>query len=136
MPPKKSGMAIASLVLGILAVIPCFWGCFIFGILGVVFGQLGKKDIRDSGGAKTGEACAKWGFILGIVGIVAGVIYWILVATGTSTSPTAARQLTSASRPGQGASQDPAGRLRSTVKTASSARPTYATGVITLIGTR
>ena len=82
MPPKKSGMAVASLVLGILAVIPCFWGCFIFGILGVVFGQLGKKDIRDSGGAKTGEGLAKWGFILGIVGIVAGVIYWILVATG------------------------------------------------------
>jgi hypothetical protein len=83
MPPKKSGMAVASLVLGILAVIPCFWGCFIFGILGVVFGQLGKKDIRDSGGAKTGEPLAKWGLILGIVGIVAGIIYWILAATGT-----------------------------------------------------
>jgi len=83
MPPKKSGMAVASLVLGILGVLPCFWGCFIFAILGVVFGQLGKKDIRDSQGAKTGEGLAKWGFILGIVGIVAGVIYWILVATGT-----------------------------------------------------
>ncbi|KQW53298.1 hypothetical protein ASC77_03140 [Nocardioides sp. Root1257] len=75
-------MSIASLVLGILAVLPCFWGCFIFGILGVVFGVLGKKDVRESQGAKTGEGLAKWGFILGIVGIAFGVIYWILVATG------------------------------------------------------
>jgi hypothetical protein len=82
MPPKRSGMAVASLVLGILAVIPCFWGCFIFGILAVIFGQLGKRDIRDSAGAKTGEGAAKWGFILGIVGIVLGIIYWILAASG------------------------------------------------------
>jgi len=81
MPPKRSGLAVAGLVLGIVGVIPCFWGCFIFSILGVVFGQLGKKDIRESGGAKTGEPLAKWGFILGIVGIALGVIYWILVGT-------------------------------------------------------
>ncbi|GAA1769743.1 hypothetical protein GCM10009795_014860 [Nocardioides hankookensis] len=91
-PPKRSGMAVASLVLGILAVLPCFWGCFIFGILGVVFGVLGKKDIRESQGGKTGEGLARWGLILGIVGIAFGVVYWILVATGAidisySTSP-------------------------------------------------
>jgi len=82
MPPKRSGLAVAGLVLGIVGVLPCFWGCFIIAILGVVFGQLGKKDIRESGGAKTGEGAAKWGVILGVVGIVLGVIYWILVATG------------------------------------------------------
>jgi hypothetical protein len=82
MPPKRSGMAVASLVLGILAVIPCFWGCMIFGILAVVFGQLGKKDIRESAGAKTGEGAAKWGFILGIVGLALGVFYWILSLSG------------------------------------------------------
>jgi len=80
-PPKRSGMAVASLVLGIIGVIPCFWGCFIFSILAVVFGQLGKKDIRESAGAKTGEGAAKWGFILGLVGIALGVVYYILVAT-------------------------------------------------------
>jgi len=36
MPPKRSGMAVASLVLGIIGVIPCFWGCLIFSILGIV----------------------------------------------------------------------------------------------------
>jgi uncharacterized membrane protein len=80
MPPKRSGLAVAGLVLGIVGVIPCFWGCFIFSILGIVFGQLGKKDIRESGGTKTGEPLAKWGVILGIVGIALGIIYWILVA--------------------------------------------------------
>ena len=98
-------MAVAALVLGIIGVLPCFWGCFIFAILGVVFGQLGKKDIRESGGAKTGEGLAKWGFILGIVGIVAG--RHLLDPGGhraRSTSPTTAR---SADRgpSGQGASQ-------------------------------
>jgi hypothetical protein len=82
MPPKRSGMAVAGLVLGIIGVIPCFWGCFIFSILGVVFGQLGKRDIASSGGAKTGEGMAKWGFILGIIGLALGVLYWILAASG------------------------------------------------------
>lgn len=75
-------MAVAGLVLGIIGVIPCFWGCLIFSILGVVFGQLGKKDIRESAGAKTGEGAAKWAVILGIIGIVLGILYWILVASG------------------------------------------------------
>lgn len=82
LPPKNSGMAVAGLVLGIVGVIPCFWGCFIFSILGVVFGQLGTKDIRESNGTKKGEALAKWGFILGLIGIALGVLYWVLVATG------------------------------------------------------
>ena len=82
MPPKNSGMAVAGLVLGIIGVVPCFWGCFIFSILGIVFGQLGKKEIRESQGTKKGEGLAKWGVILGIAGIVLSVLYWILVATG------------------------------------------------------
>jgi hypothetical protein len=80
-PPKRSVLAIVGLVLGIIGVIPCFWGCLIFSVGGIVFSMLGKKEIRDSNGAKTGEGAAKWGFILGLVGIALGVIYWILVAT-------------------------------------------------------
>jgi hypothetical protein len=80
--PKRSGMAVAGLVLGIIGVIPCFWGCLVFSILGVVFGQLGKRDIAQSGGTKTGAGAAQWGFILGLVGIGLGVVYWILVAAG------------------------------------------------------
>ncbi|MCD4534797.1 DUF4190 domain-containing protein [Nocardioides sp. cx-169] len=80
-PQKTSGMAITSLVLGIIGVFPCCsW--FVFGIGAVVFGLLGKKDIRESNGAKKGAGLAQWGFILGIVGIALGILFWILVATG------------------------------------------------------
>lgn len=79
MPPKTSGMAIAALVLGIVGVIGC--GCVIPSILGIVFGVLGKKDVRESGGAKKGAGMAQAGFILGIVGIVLAVAYWVIVAT-------------------------------------------------------
>ena len=79
MPPKTSGMAIASLVLGIVGIITC--GCMIFSVLGIVFGVIAKKDIRESGGTKTGAGLAQAGFILGIVGVVLGIIYWIIVAT-------------------------------------------------------
>ena len=81
-PPKNSGLAVAALVLGIVGAVPCFWGCLIFSILGIVFGQLGKKDIRESAGAKKGDAFAQWGFILGLIGLALGIVYWILVATG------------------------------------------------------
>jgi len=72
-------MAIAALVLGIAGVILC--GCLIPSILGVVFGVLGKKDVRESGGAKKGAGMAQAGFILGIVGLVLAAIYWIVVAS-------------------------------------------------------
>lgn len=80
-PPKNSGMAITSLVLGILGVVCC--GCGLFSIAAVVFGHLGKKEIAESGGTKTGAGMAQAGFILGLVGIAISVLYWILIALGT-----------------------------------------------------
>jgi uncharacterized membrane protein YedE/YeeE len=79
--PKNSVMAVIALVLGIIGVIPCFWGCGVFQIGAIVLGILGKKDVAESNGAKKGANLAQWGFILGIVGIVLAVIYWILWAT-------------------------------------------------------
>jgi uncharacterized membrane protein len=80
--PQRSGMALAGFILGIIGVIPCFWGCLVFSILGVVFGQLGKRDIAQSGGAKTNGNQARWAVILGIIGICLGILYWILVGAG------------------------------------------------------
>lgn len=87
-PTGTSGMAIASLVLGIVGILSC--GCLIFSILAIVFGRIANRDI--SAGTKSGAGLAKTGFILGVVGVVLGVLYWILViVTGnvnftTSTS--------------------------------------------------
>jgi hypothetical protein len=79
-PPKKSVMAISSLVLGILGFVCC--GCGLFSIAAIVLGILGKKEIAESNGTKTGAGMAQAGFILGIVGIAISVLYWILYAVG------------------------------------------------------
>ena len=81
-PPKKSVMAIIGLVLGIIGAIPCFSGCLIFSIGAIVLSKLAQKEIAQSQGAKTGAGQAKWAFILGLVGLAIGAVYWILVGTG------------------------------------------------------
>lgn len=79
--PKNSPLAIASLVLGIIGMIPCFYGCFVFAIAAAVTGFIAKGQISGSNGAQKGAAQAQWGWILGLVGIALGVVYWILFAT-------------------------------------------------------
>ena len=84
-PAKTSGKAIAGLVLGILGVFPCAT-CFIFSILAIVFGNLADKEIKGSHGALTGDGLAKWAKILGIVGIVLGILLWVLSLAGVIPS--------------------------------------------------
>lgn len=77
-PQQTSVMAIISLVTGILGLLCCTW--FVFSIAAAILGFLGKKEIAE--GRKTGKGLAQAGFILGIVGIVLGVIVWVvLIAT-------------------------------------------------------
>jgi hypothetical protein len=79
----RSGMALAGFILGIIGVIPCFWGCLVIQILAIVFGQLGKRDIAQSGGLKTNAGQARWAVILGIIGLVGCAIYYALYIGGT-----------------------------------------------------
>ena len=74
---QTSVMAIISLVTGILGVLCC--GSFIFGIAAVVLGFLGRKEISESNGQKKGGGLATAGLVLGGIGIVLSVAYWILV---------------------------------------------------------
>ena len=60
---KTSGMAIASLVLGIL------WIYWLGSILALVFGYIAKKEIRDSNEPVEGNGLAMAGIVLGWVGI-------------------------------------------------------------------
>jgi hypothetical protein len=80
-------MAVLGLVLAVIGAIPCLWGCLVFSALGILFGQLGKKEIRESGGAKTGEGLAKAAVIVGIAGLALGVLYWIGIFTGVIDIP-------------------------------------------------
>ena len=68
-PQRTNGMAIASMVLGIL------WLYWIGSILALVFGYVAKKQIRERGESGGGMATA--GIVLGWVGI--GVLTLVVV---------------------------------------------------------
>lgn len=76
-PQQNSVMAILSLVTGIVGI--CCTGWFVFSIAAVVLGFLGKKE---TAAGKKGGGMATAGLVLGIIGIVLGVLWWILIAAG------------------------------------------------------
>ena len=67
-----NGLAIASLVLGIV------WVFGLGSILAVIFGFVGRKQIRQSSGRQSGGGMAIAGIVLGFVGVV-GLILWIVL---------------------------------------------------------
>ncbi len=88
MPIKTNGMAIASLVLGIVSIpLDCCCGIGIIpAILALVFGILGKKAIKGSSGTQKGDGMALAGIILGAAGIVLGIgalIYYFIVGASS-----------------------------------------------------
>jgi hypothetical protein len=74
--PKTSGWAVASLVMGILG-FTCLFG--LGSILAIVFGFIGRSDIRKSQGAKGGKGLATTGIVLGILMIVLAVAFAAVV---------------------------------------------------------
>ena len=68
-PPRPTnGMAIAAMVCGIVGV------CSPLGILGVIFGTIAKRQIRETG--EGGDGMATAGLVTGWIGIAATVV-WI-----------------------------------------------------------
>ena len=88
-PTKTSGMAIASLVCGILAL------CIaVPGLLGVIFGILAIREINRSGGAIGGTGLAIGGLVTSAIGVlVVGVL-----VLGSMLLPALARAKAKASR--------------------------------------
>ena len=79
-------MAVASLVLGICALVFPFiglgWLSMLLGIVGIVLGSLGKSNVE-----KRGLATA--GIVMSIIAVALGLISWIACAAcieGTSSS--------------------------------------------------
>ncbi len=79
---RTNGMAIASLVLGIL----WLWG--LGSLLALIFGLVGKNQIDSAGGAEGGRGMAIAGIVLGIVGLAGGVLVTILVIAAANSTPT------------------------------------------------
>ncbi|MFO8013622.1 MAG: DUF4190 domain-containing protein [Phycisphaerae bacterium] len=76
--PRQNGLAVASLVLGIvsLACSQC-----ITALPGVILGHIALRQIRDSGGAETGEGMAIGGLVCGYISIGIAVLValvWVL----------------------------------------------------------
>ncbi len=75
------GMAIASLVMGILAVSCCCCDG-IFAILAIVFGLCARSSMKMTGNYD-GSAMATAGIVLGILGLLMGIIgmmIWFIMA--------------------------------------------------------
>jgi hypothetical protein len=77
---KNNGMSIASLVLSLVNIIPCFWAFPLPALLGVIFGFVGKGQIAKNPNAK-GRGMAIAGIIVGIVFLIIAVIFWVYVST-------------------------------------------------------
>ncbi len=77
--PRTNGLAIASMVLGIL------WIYGIGAVLALIFGYSAKTQIDASGGTQSGRGMAVAGIVLGWIG-VAGILLTILVVTTASSS--------------------------------------------------
>lgn len=79
-PPRTSGLAVASLVLGIV------WLCGIGSLLATVFGAVALKQIGDSRGSVTGKGMAIAGLVLGVLGLTLWCLYytWVLALVGAA----------------------------------------------------
>lgn len=64
-PTQTNGLAIASMVLGIL------WIYWVGSILALIFGYIAKKQIDESGGRQSGRGMAIAGIVLGWIGVAA-----------------------------------------------------------------
>jgi hypothetical protein len=78
-PQKTNGMAIASLVLGLLG-----WLYLIPAILALVFGLTAKKQIDASGGAQGGRGMAVAGVVLGWVFLGLFALIFLFAAASPS----------------------------------------------------
>ena len=69
---RTNGLAIASMVLGIL------WMYWIGSILAVVFGHRAISQIDHSAGLEGGRGMATAGLVLGYIGVVTAVIFFVV----------------------------------------------------------
>jgi hypothetical protein len=71
--PEPNAYAITSLVLSIS------WIFFLGSLLGVIFGHLALRRIRESEGQETGRGTALVGLVVGYAGLIAGLFLIVLL---------------------------------------------------------
>ena len=85
--PRTDGLAIASLIVGILSLV-CTVACLgiVLGPTAAIMGFISRQRISSSGGMLGGGALAVIGLVLGIIGFVASVGWFFLLVSGVITS--------------------------------------------------
>jgi len=85
--PRTDGLAIASLVIGILALV-CTVACLgiLLGPTAAIMGFISRQRVASSGGALGGGTLAVIGLVLGILGFVASVGWFVLIFSGALNS--------------------------------------------------
>ncbi len=77
-PTPSSPLATASLVLSILGLVGVL--PLLGSIIGLILGYMARNDIESSGGILGGDELAKWGIILGWVGIALALLICCFIA--------------------------------------------------------
>ena len=87
---RTDGLAIASLVIGIASV-ACFVACLgiILGPTAAIMGFISRQRVATSGGTLGGGGMAIAGLILGVIGFIASVVWFFVLASGTLSNSTA-----------------------------------------------
>jgi len=87
--PRNDGLAIASLIVGILSLV-CTLGCLgiFLGPAAAIMGYISRQRIATSGGALGGGTLAVIGLVLGIIGFIASVGWFFAIISGAVTSMT------------------------------------------------
>lgn len=81
---RTDGMAVAALVLGVASVL-VGWFTLIVPLLAVVFGLVALPRIRNSADRPEGHGMAVAGIVLGAIGLLASIVFWIAVVVGASS---------------------------------------------------
>lgn len=82
--PSINGLAIASLVLGVLGIIPCFWNMFL-SIIALVLGIVAVRKVNAGTAAPDGKGMAVAGIVLGGLGTTLFVMLFVLVVLSSGS---------------------------------------------------
>jgi DNA-directed RNA polymerase subunit RPC12/RpoP len=86
LPPKTSGMAVTSMILGIIGLFPgLICGGFVLSILAVILGHVAYTKISRNPQTLTGKGMAIAGFTTGYVGVAIGFIIILLLGAIASS---------------------------------------------------
>lgn len=83
--PSINGLAIASLVLGILGIIPCFWNMFL-SIIALVLGITAVRKVNAGTASPDGKGMAIAGIVLGGLGTALFLLLLVVVVASSGDS--------------------------------------------------